>query len=167
MEHLDVRLEHNFRYSDSIGKYVTVKTVDSEEHQGWLRCIDPLSGNIILITVDDDYSKIVGCDLLMGDAVSSLEALREPDDKMNAFYEKLLREAEAAELAARKKLLIAWIKKNRLPVVEKEDQSLVVGECVTISPPYKIDDCTSSNGITLRSIRRMIAKMPLTIAQVE
>lgn len=160
-------LKHNFRFRDGLKKYVKVKTVDSEEHEGWLKCIDPMTGNLFLMTVDDDYSKVTTYHLLMGDACSSLEVLKEPDEKMNALYEKLRLEAEAMELAQRKELLLAWIKKNRLPVVENADKSLVVAECVTISPPYEIDNCTGSHNLTLRNIRKLIAKMPQTIAQVE
>lgn len=167
MEQIAAQVDNNLRHHDSIGKYVSVKTVDSEEHQGWLRCIDPLSGNMILLTTDDDCSKVVAYDLLMGHACSTIEVIREPDDKIIALIEKLKREAEEKELAARKQLVLAWIKKNRLPVVENDDQSLVVAECVTIFPPYQIDNCDGQHNITLKNIRRMLAKMPLTIKQIE
>ena len=158
-------LNHNIRFKDSVGKYVKVKTVDSCEIEGWLKCIDPMSGNFFLITFDDSFTSVLSTVLIMGDGCSSLEVLKESDEKIKGLLGILSdNESESLEdISDRKNRLIAWIKKNRLPIFENEDQSLIVGGNVTVSPPYDIQSCSSLNARTLTSIRQLIATMPSVV----
>lgn len=164
---MEFDLTDNLRYKDCIAKYVKVKTADSREHEGWLKCIDPLSGNLFLMSFDDTFSVICDIVLIIGSACTSVEVLKEPDDKIKNLIEGLYtNDASFSEdISDRKNRLIAWIKKNRLPIVEKADQSLTVCGNVTISPPYDIQSCSSTNGRTLKSVRQLVAKLPANISK--
>lgn len=162
-------LEHNLRFKNNIEKYVKVKTVDSKEHEGWLKCIDPMTGNFFLMTFDDDMTEIRNLTLFMGDACSGMEVLKDSDEKVKSLLESYPGDRETPEredpeyqehVADRKKNLIAWIKKNRLPVVESEDESVIVGGNVTVKPPYDIQSCSSMNSRTLKRIRELVSQLP-------
>lgn len=165
-------LEHNLRFKDNIGKYVKIKTVDSSEYEGWLKCIDPITGNFFLITFDDNFEKVRNVDLFMGDGCSSMEVLKDSDENVKSLLKmypmsqknpKVVHEVCPEDTSDKKKRLIAWIKTNRLPVVESEDGSLIVGGNVTVKPPYGIQDCSSLNARTLKSIRKIVSKLPSDI----
>lgn len=157
-------LQHNLRYKDHLFKYVKVKTVDSHEYEGWLKCIDPMSGNFFLTTLDESNTAVSDTVLIIRNACTDLEVLKEPDDKVRSFVEGLYRnDLESTEdVSERKNRLVAWIKKNRLPVSENEDTSLTVADNVTIASPYGIQNCSSMNARTLRSVRQLVAKLPST-----
>lgn len=165
-------LEHNLRFKDNIGKYVKIKTVDSSEHEGWLKCIDPMSGNFFLITFDDNFKEVRNVNLFMGDGCSSMEVLKDSDENVKDLLvmyptsrknPKVLYQVRPDDTSDRKKRLIAWIKKNRLPIVESEDGSLIVGGNVTVKPPYGIQSCSSLNARTLKRIRQLVSKLPSDI----
>lgn len=161
---MDFDLERNLRFKDSVGKFIKVKTVNTCEYEGWLKCIDPMTGNLFLVTLDDNFS-VNETILIPGHAYSRLEVIKKADENVQNIVHQLygVDTLHHEDAGIRKQRLVAWLKLNRLPVIEKEDETLEVCETVIISPPYDIQNCSSLNGRVLKNIIHLILKLPQNV----
>lgn len=160
---MDVNYEHNLRYKDYIGKYVKIKTIDCREYEGWLKCIDPMTGNLQLITFNASFTDVMDSILILGDAYSNVEMLKGTDDSLKKLIEVFYRRDSldySENVSNRKDRLVSWIKKHRLPVSENEDESLVVCQSVTVCPPYQVENCSSRNARFLKNIQELVYNLP-------
>lgn len=159
---MDIDFDFNLRHKDSLGKFVKVNTVDSRTHEGWLKCINPIAGDLILATFDENCTQINDSVLILGSEYKSLEVLKETDDKIMKLLKDQYRSDNfcPAIAAERKKRLISWIKKHRLPVIENEDGTLLVCESVAVCAPYEMINCSSLNARVLKNIRELVWKLP-------
>lgn len=158
---MNMNLEHNLRHKDYIGKYVKVQTVNSREHEGWLKCIDPMTGNLILIVFDECFKTVLDAPHIQGHAYNSIEVLKE-DDSVKKRLENLYNEHtlfNSESLCDRKQRLMSWIQKHKLPVGEENEKLIVAGK-VIIGPPYLMGNCKGVNRVFLRNIAKLVSEMP-------
>ncbi|XP_015790831.1 gem-associated protein 6-like [Tetranychus urticae] len=144
-----------------VGKRVVITTDVGFKCAGLVKAIDPLSGTIVLLHCDEaDPSKVTDIRIITGHSIEEVNI--EADQNSNQLVADILKEKEfdENELQDRKEKLIDWFKKNRIPIVEKENKDLVVASVITIKPPYRKDDCSSSNVMVIRRIQDLMSKMP-------
>lgn len=102
--------------------------------------------------------------VVLGHAVESVEVLQE-ENKGNTLRLASLFLAHGAEalspeeLKKRRQSLRQWIEKNHIPVKE-EGEMLRVANVLTISSPYGVDDCSSSNEIILSRVQSLVQSNP-------
>ena len=155
-----------------ISKKVCILTENNHEHIGWVFTVDPVSTTFVLAQFSSDGKTEV--EIVMGHAVKKVtildvDSLEENSDlkektiheKLNSlFVHKFSSEYSESNFATRKEQLRSWLLKNRLPVDEKEDQSLCIADVVTVTPPYTAETCISINEIILAKIQGLIKSMP-------
>ncbi|GFW27646.1 gem-associated protein 6 [Trichonephila clavipes] len=145
-------------------KYVEVEIEDKKAQEGWLQCIDPLTGNLILARASSDKLYKDEVIIVLGDSVKSLKVLRESGEDKKDILPNFTNEEQnvpSEVILERKKRLILWLKKNRLPFKEiGNDEGLVVCDTVTIRPPFKPENCISMNGRVLMMVQKLVADLP-------
>lgn len=67
---------------------------------------------------------------------------------------------ETVNLQSAKSHLYKWLIRNMLPVEDIDDVLYVHNGHVIISPPYKAENCVSSNSIILGRIQHLVQNMP-------
>ncbi|CAL1268133.1 unnamed protein product [Larinioides sclopetarius] len=162
---MDTNFDVTLKHLAHLLKYVQVSTYSETIFEGWLKDIDPLSGNLLLVNFDSD-SKTKPVILVQGHDCENVEVLREDDAMKNSiqyfFNKEGLKCLESSkDVSEHKKCLISWLKKNRLEIEESEDK-IIVCNSVTIHPPYAIEDCISDNGRVLVMTKNLISSMPET-----
>lgn len=166
---MDIDLEYNLKFSHCLYNYVSVTTLPNKQvYEGWLKTIDPVSGNLFLITLTDDSSEVDKIVLIMRDTYEDVKVLKEEDPNIKSMLQNLYSGKSHLEIdeVDRKELLVAWIKRHRLPLREiKDGKALVVSESVTIHPPYNAESCSGSNGRVLMLIRNLVDKLPVSTLQ--
>ena len=137
------------RYEETIGRTVRVATKDGKEKDGILYCIDPETGDVILIVINEKKAIVV-----QGHAVLHISVL-DKEEKAHLTVD--------ANMTTKKKVkndkqrTIDILKKNRIPVQENEDGDLrVFGDALTISSPYLSENCVGSNEIILRRVQDLL-----------
>ena len=106
--------------------------------------------------------------LVMGHAVEQVEVVGEGDEEVRArLRSAFLGEAtgeklSVEELRRRKQSVRAWLERNRVPVEEVtgEQEVLKVANVLTVVPPYRTEDCSSSNEIILARIQNLMDNNP-------
>lgn len=98
----------------------------------------------------------------MGHAVQQVQVLKVADQEtaeriQACFLSPTIQNVNPEKL--RSKIRI-WLLKNQVPVEEEGDKLRVAG-ILTISSPYKLEDCCSSNQIVLDRIQKLIQKLVL------
>ncbi|XP_015915052.1 gem-associated protein 6-like [Parasteatoda tepidariorum] len=164
---MDINFSETLKYKCHLNKFVKVQTVDRICHEGWMKALDPLSGNIILVTLNNDKSKITKSTLIISEACVSVnvdESVPGTLPDLSLGNNTSLTPAELEELKGR---LVTWIKKHRLPVTEDEDGSLIVCDSVTIRPPYRPENCISKNVRILQKTSEIIESLPAEIETIE
>lgn len=69
--------------------------------------------------------------------------------------------SEAAEGRRSKKSVVEWLSSHQLTVTEEAEGVISIqGGLVKVRPPYRVDDCQSSNLIVLDRITSILALMP-------
>lgn len=146
-------------WQEFLNKEVVVTDDEKSCHQGWVFTVDPVSGNIVLVQFLEDRASVVA---VMGHAVQKVEVLREGDSSMSEKLTALLmpeRQTYSQEqMEQRKQILKDWLLKNRIPVTEqgRNQEVLCVAGVLTVAPPYRSEDCSSSNQIILSRIQSLI-----------
>lgn len=100
---------------------------------------------------------------ILGHAVQDVEVLTEADEVMKEKLAHLFVPEESQtyskeELEKKKNSLKTWLEKNHIPVKEQGESqtTLCVAGMLTIDPPYRPEDCNSSNEIILSRIQGLI-----------
>ncbi|XP_043920958.1 gem-associated protein 6 [Protopterus annectens] len=147
-------------WQEFLNKEVSVTDNEKSCHQGWVFTIDPVSGTIVLVQFLEDRQPSVVA--VMGHAVQKVEVLREGDNSMSEKLTALLMPERQAysqkQLEQKKQTLKDWLLKNRIPVTEqgRNKEVLCVAGVLTVAPPYRSEDCSSSNQIILSRIQSLI-----------
>lgn len=102
--------------------------------------------------------------VVMGHAVQQVQVLKVADQEtaerfQACFLPPTIQNVSPEKLRRRSKIRI-WLLKNQVPVEEEGDMLRVAG-VLTISSPYKLEDCCSSNQIVLDRIQKLIQKLVL------
>lgn len=99
----------------------------------------------------------------MGHAVQQVQVLQvavhETAERIQAcFFPPTTQHMSPEKLRKRMRKIRLWLLKNQVPV-EEEGDTLRVAGVLTISSPYKPEDCCSSNQIILDRIQKLIQKL--------
>ncbi|XP_044044790.1 gem-associated protein 6 [Siniperca chuatsi] len=151
-----------------VNKQVTVKAGKDEQHRGWLLTVDPVSASLVLVNFREEG---VGASVqvVMGHAVEEVAVLQEADEEttqrlQTSFLPPRTRKLDPEELRRRKGGVRRWLEKNRVPVEEEGDELRVAG-VLTITAPYRPEDCCSSNQIILDRIQKLIQSLIQTVPE--
>ncbi|XP_069788056.1 gem-associated protein 6 [Narcine bancroftii] len=155
-----------------LNKEVKVTADEKNTYQGWVFTVDPVTGSIVLVNfIDAGKVSVV---TVMGHAIQAVELINEGEsnitEKLSAlFMPAATRTYSNEELEQRKSRLKSWLEKNRIPVSEQGDQNkmLCVAGVLTVSPPYNLEDCNSSNEIILSRVQSLISCNPESIHKNE
>lgn len=115
----------------------------------------------MLVTFPEDRAHV---QVVLGHAVESVEVLQD-GDRGNTLHLASIFSVHGAntlspeELRRRRESLRQWIEKNHIPVKE-EGEMLRVANVLTISSPYSVDDCCSSNEIILSRVQSLVQSNP-------
>lgn len=160
-------LDYTMKFSHCLYKYVSITTPhDKRVYEGWLKTIDPVTGNSVLVTLkDDESSQVDNVIFIMRSEFEDVKVLKEVDPEMKSMLQNLYavdKSHLAMDVVVRKQSLVNWVKKHRLPLREHEDgKSLVVMGLITIYPPFIADSCSGTNIKVLGKIRDLVEKMPI------
>ena len=145
-------------------KQVRVLTADGVEHMGWVYTIDPVSESFVLIQFVDDRPQL---DILMGHAITKVIVIDENTEvhkeKLDALFRPQMFPAMSSEDIKKKQMLVKlWLDKNRLPVQVGgvADELLLISDALVIEPPYRVENCRSTNEIILGRIQELLKNMP-------
>ncbi|XP_077991177.1 gem-associated protein 6-like [Glandiceps talaboti] len=146
-------------------KQIQVESVDGKLHVGWVQTIDPVSQSIVLVQFTD--SGCATAEVILGHAISSVRLLNEEIETHRQQLDQLFSRNShitytEEELIRRKTELKEWLEKNRIPVSESgsNEELLTVSEALYIEPPYKPENCVSTNEIILGRIQALIRSKP-------
>ncbi|XP_029450249.1 gem-associated protein 6 isoform X2 [Rhinatrema bivittatum] len=157
----DWRKKNPLEWQDYMNKEIKVTADEENEFQGWVLTIDPVSANIVLVNFLEDGK--VSVTVVMGHAVQKVEAVDEGNDTVREQLAHLFMPGESKaytqeDLEKRKNNLKRWLEQNHIPVTEQGDaqRTLCVAGVLTIDPPYRSEDCSSSNEIILSRVQALI-----------
>ncbi|XP_047433712.1 gem-associated protein 6 [Mugil cephalus] len=147
-----------------VHKQVKVKTGLDEELRGWLLTVDPVSASMVLVTFKEDGASVR---VVMGHAVEEVEVLQEADEETaerlrTAFLPQNSPSLDPDEVRTKRGTVLRWLQQNRVPVEEDGDELRVAG-VLTITAPFRPEDCCSSNQIILDRIQKLIQIQPLPL----
>lgn len=114
--------------------------------------------SLVLVNFKEDGGAAV--QVVMGHAVEEVEVLQEANEEtterlLTSFLPPETCMLDPEEQSRRRDSVQSWLQKNRVPVEEKEDELRVAG-VLTITAPYRPEDCCSSNQIILDRIQKLI-----------
>nr|CAD7437870.1 unnamed protein product [Timema bartmani] len=140
-----------------VQKYVKLVTEDGSKHFGTVYTIDPVSTSVILVQRDSDKMRLLlfpehnihSLDICTKNSPAQLQQLFAPST--TAWNE------ETAQIQLCK--LKDWLKANRIPI-EEDGNILKLQDVLEIHPPYKVENCVSSNEVVLGRIQGLITSMP-------
>ncbi|KAG7306737.1 hypothetical protein JYU34_008165 [Plutella xylostella] len=136
-----------------IDKYVTLETIKNGTYSGFVHSIDPISKSVILSVPSEDTFKV---HLILGHSILNISETTPPNDKRPQKQNTVKLTEE--EILARKNQVFSWLKKNLLPVVEKEN-SIDIGN-VSLMPPYGVSDLCTDNAVIAVEIRKILENIP-------
>lgn len=101
--------------------------------------------------------------VVMGHAVEQVQVLQAADqetaERLQAcFLPPTAQHLSPEKLSRRRSKIRIWLLKNQVPVEEEGDRLRVAG-VLTLSAPYRPEDCCSSNQIILDRIQKLIQKL--------
>ncbi|NXL64140.1 GEMI6 protein, partial [Chordeiles acutipennis] len=144
-----------------VNKMVKVAGVEKHKYEGWVLTVDPVSASIVLATFLENEQ--VSISIVLGHAVQEVEILKEGDDEMKQRLSCIFAPEESKayspeELEKRKNDLKAWLETNHIPVTEQGEagRTLCVAGVLTIDPPYRPEECSSTNEIILSRVQGLI-----------
>ncbi|XP_041959476.1 gem-associated protein 6 [Alosa sapidissima] len=149
------------KWSTFLSKLVKV-SAHNNQYEGWVFTVDPVSASMVLVTFPEGDQAHVR--VVLGHAVESVEVLQD-GNKGNTTRLASIFSAHGTETLSPEKLrhrrhsLCQWIEKNHIPVKE-EGEMLRVANVLTISSPYGVDDCSSSNEIILSRVQGLVRSNP-------
>lgn len=152
-------------------KKVRLVTDDLEEHEGWVYTVDPVSQNFVLVHFSGEHIQL---SIIMHHSITKTTVLEDSSQSVKQRLDMLFRpkaEAEysAEELCMRKEMLKLWLERNRLPVevTGSNGEVLTISNALMIQPPYRAEDCHSTNEIILARIQALIRSMPSDLKQMD
>lgn len=118
--------------------------------------------SLVLVTFPEEEGAHV--QVVLGHAVESVEVLQDGNKGStlrlaSVFSAQGSNALSPEELRQRRESLRQWIEKNHIPVKE-EGEMLRVANVLTISSPYGVDDCCSSNEIILSRVQSLVQSNP-------
>ncbi|XP_077191650.1 gem-associated protein 6 [Paroedura picta] len=144
-----------------VNKEVEVLDAEKHKYQGWVLTVDPVSANILLAHPLENGK--MSFSAVLGHAVQGVEILTEADDEMKEklaclFMPEEKQKYSQEELERKKTSLKDWLETNHIPVKEQGESqaTLCVAGVLTIDPPYRPEDCSSSNEIILSRVQGLI-----------
>ncbi|KAJ8264226.1 hypothetical protein GJAV_G00146700 [Gymnothorax javanicus] len=149
-------------WNEFVHKEVKVTADEKQEHQGWVFTVDPVSASIVLVNFQNTGKASVV--VVMGHAVRGVEVLKEGNKEMETCLSSLFmpegcQALSKDELKHKKESLRAWLEKNLIPVTE-EGETLRVAGVLSVNPPYRSQDCSSSNEIILARVQSLVESNP-------
>ncbi len=140
--------------------------VDANTHWFTITTIDPQTYTVILVNLRKDSAEKEVI-VITGETVRSVDVEDDCDpefmERVQALFPREQRDVRRnSDAETQKENLLAWFKRNRIPVTEKADGTLNVLEKVEISPPFTADHCFSCSEIVLSRVRNLIQAMPST-----
>ncbi|XP_063361701.1 gem-associated protein 6-like [Cydia amplana] len=137
-----------------VDKFVKIQVIKNRCFTGFLHSIDPVSLSVILsVPHEGSYRTTV----IPGHAVQDIEE-DTPSDDIKPPTRKPVTEPTESDTIQRKARLIAWFKKNLLPLTENGD-GLIIGN-VSVLPPYGVKDICAENPVVFMQIRKLMESMP-------
>uniref|UniRef100_A0A8C8DHR1 AD domain-containing protein n=1 Tax=Oryzias sinensis TaxID=183150 RepID=A0A8C8DHR1_9TELE len=108
--------------------------------------------------------------VVMGHAVEEVELLQDASGETGEHLWTFLNPTPPCSLDAkqtrRKRVAVcSWLRKNRVPVEEVEEEVRVAG-VLTITAPYRSEDCSSSNQVILDRVQRLLRPRPIVYCYV-
>ncbi|XP_062979950.1 gem-associated protein 6 [Elgaria multicarinata webbii] len=144
-----------------VNKEVSVLAAEKHHYKGWVLTVDPVSANIVLANPLENGR--VSVSAILGHAVRDVEIVTEADEEMKEKLGQLFMPEESQtytqeELEKKKNSLKNWLEKNHIPVIEQGElqTTLCVAGVLSINPPYRPEDCNSSNEIILSRVQGLI-----------
>lgn len=117
--------------------------------------------SLVLVNFKKEGGAVV--QVVTGHAVQQVQVLKAADqetaERIQACFLPPMIQNVSPEKLRRSKIRI-WLLKNQVPVEEEGDKLRVAG-VLTISSPYTLEDCCSSNQIVLDRIQKLIQKLVL------
>ncbi|KAM3623454.1 uncharacterized protein V6R79_011414 [Siganus canaliculatus] len=140
-----------------VNRQVMVKTGNGQQG-GWLLTVDPVTASLVLLNFREEGGASV--QVVMGHAVEEVEVLQEADEETTKSLQSSFLPTDTCmlrpeELKKRRSCVLSWLEKNHVPVEEEGDELRVAG-VLTITAPYRPEDCCSSNEIVLGRIQKLI-----------
>lgn len=149
------------------GTYIKINTKSTVKSLivGYLYCIDPASGTVVLLIPDENLSKINQIELVFLHSINSLEVEEGktlPVTLFEQFKQQILQRNNKEtfseeEISKRKDKLLNVLKDSQLPYEEKTEGNIFVASVATISPPYTIQSIKCTNGIVLTRLKELIS----------
>lgn len=114
--------------------------------------------SLVLVNFKEEGGAAV--QVVMGHAVEEVKILQEANQEtterlQSYFLPPRTRGLDPEELRRRRSRVRSWLEQNRVPVEEERDELRVAG-VLTITAPYRPEDCCSSNQIILDRIQKLI-----------
>ena len=157
-------------YLSFIEKFVCIELVNGKSLKGECFTIDPVTKSVVMIIQNEEDKKLF-IEIVMRHAVKNIEIeenlpidvtlLTEFKMSLNGKLFGGMDNFSEESLGKRKNTLLAWLKKNQLPVELTDSNSLsVVNGVAMIEPPYTVESCRSTNTIVLDKVMKMIKACP-------
>ena len=151
-----------------VGCFVHISLCEGEQLRGWVYTIDPVSLTIVIAKDDDTNADSNEFDprtivFVLSQAVQQLRVIdttRKEPEWLQTFALKQRHKYTEDELQNRKAKLIEWLHKNRVPILDSDEDAVQVVGGLVIEAPYDIDSCKGTNEIVLERIRKLISSMP-------
>ncbi|XP_077286180.1 gem-associated protein 6-like [Arctopsyche grandis] len=140
-----------------IGTYVSICTSNNSNYEGFVDAIDPYTGSIILSTL---ICGVPETKIVVGFSIRDITIKDPPPDRVHRVFISNEKSLDQTDIQSIKSKTHSWLLRNLLPVKEVDDKLHVHDGHVIISPPYKPENCTSSNSIVLGRIQHLLQNMP-------
>lgn len=142
-----------------VDKKISILLSDNSRKEGWVHVIDPVTRTVVLQeeTEDSNATKLT---FVLGHAIARV-VLEETEGRppVTDFLqaEKTV-EYSQDDICKRKRELVEWLTKNRIPVSESLEDSAILSVMgvLFVEPPYDPDCCRCSNEIILDRIQKLI-----------
>ncbi|XP_023937752.2 uncharacterized protein LOC112045701 [Bicyclus anynana] len=136
-------------------KYVHIQLIQNRTINGFIQAIDPEGHSIILLEPRGESYRTI---LIPGHSVLDLSITDPSSDTKPPKVHALQPSKIVTDLVPKRRKLMSWLKRNRLSVIEK-DNNIVLGN-VLILPPYDATCIYSTNVIVARHVKGIVDKMP-------
>ncbi|XP_057218437.1 gem-associated protein 6 [Triplophysa rosa] len=137
---------------------VCVTACDEQRFEGSVFTVDPVSASVVLVTFQETDRASVR--VILGHAVKEVRILRSGSEETERRMKRLIVPDTTPslcpeELQSRRENLRLWLERNRFPVTE-DGQDLRVASVLTISAPYRPEDCSCTNEIILARVQSLV-----------
>ena len=154
-------------------KKVKITSNSGKNFVGVVYSINPVTLTFVVLSSQDQTKqhKFDNITFLIGDNIASLEVIdhnvgqhESISSAMDSFMQSLsshpnkVEKLEEKDIMMRKNKMLAWFKKNHIPV-DGEGSTVVVAGMVEIVPPYEQNNCMCSNPIVLEKFQKMTAQI--------